>query len=110
MRLSRPNEPDIRDSLPDRDLLSQLVAGDPAALRFLRKRHETAIYAQVYAVVNDVVDTEHVVSETFLELSRESTAADEDESVHARLRRIARSRAQELRRSRGERRVRTGTA
>ncbi len=110
MRLSRPNEPDIRDSLPDRDLLSQLVAGDPGALRFLRKRHETAIYALVYALLSDVVDTEHVVSETFLELSRECTTGDPAESVHARLRRIARGRAQELRRSRVQRRIRAGSA
>ena len=106
-----PDSPDIRDSLPDRDLLRQLVEGDPHALRFLRKRHETAVYALVFALLSDAVDTEHVVSETFLELSRRAAAVSRSgESVHAVLRGVARTRAQTLRASREPRRRRSLTA
>lgn len=96
-----PEHPDIRDSLPDRDLLRQLAEGDSEALQFLRRRHETAVYALVFGLLNDAVDTEHVVSETFLELSRRAAALGRSgESVHAVLRRIARTRAQALRATR----------
>jgi DNA-directed RNA polymerase specialized sigma24 family protein len=102
------DHPDIRDSLPDRDLLRQLAEGDSQALQFLRKRHETAVYALVFALLNDAVDTEHVVSETFLELSRQAAALGHNsESVHAVLRRVARTRAQALRATRTPRRTRT---
>lgn len=102
------DHPDIRDSLPDRDLLRQLGEGDPQALRFLRKRHETAVYALVFAQLNDAVDTEHVVSETFLELSRRAATVERSgESVHAVLRRVARTRAQALHATRTPRNTRT---
>lgn len=104
-------DPDIRDSLPDRDLLRQLAEGDPQALPFLRRRHETAVYALVFAILNDAVDTEHVVSETFLELSRHaSDVTQAAESVHTVLRRLARARAHALRATRGQRRLRPLTA
>ena len=101
-------KPDIRDSLPDRDLLRQLADGDFHALAFLRSRHETAVYALVFALVRDPVDTEHVVSETFLELSRQAPALGRSgESVHTVLRRIARTRAQALRATRTPRKTLT---
>ena len=106
-----PDNPDIRDGLPDRDLLRQLAEGDSHALRFLRKRHETAVYALVFALLNDAVDTEHVVSETFLELSRRAAAVSRNgESVHTLLRGVARTRAQTLRAARAPRRLRPLTA
>ena len=102
------DHPDIRDSLPDFDLLRQLALGDAQALQFLRRRHETAVYALVFGLLNDAVDTEHVVSETFLELSRRAAAVGRDsESVHAVLRRIARTRAQALRAARTPQKTRT---
>ncbi len=102
------DHPDIRDSLPDRDLLRQLAEGDARALQFLRRRHETAVYALVFGLLNDAVDTEHVVSETFLELSRQAPAVGRSgESVHAVLRRGARTRAQALRATRAPRKTRT---
>ena len=103
--------PDIRDSLPDRDLLRQLVDGDGEALWFLRKRHETAVYALVFAQLHDAVDAEHVVSETFLELSRQAARIErEPDSVHAVLRQLARTRARAFRATRGQRHVRSLTA
>jgi DNA-directed RNA polymerase specialized sigma24 family protein len=103
--------PDIRDSLPDRDLLRQLADGDSRALQFLRKRHETAVYALVFAQLNDAVDTEHVVSETFLEMSRRAGAIGESgDSVHSVLRTIARARAQALRATRAQPSLRHLTA
>lgn len=108
MRPTDSDHPDIRDSLPDFDLLRQLALGDAQALQFLRRRHETAVYALVFGLLNDAVDTEHVVSETFLELSRRAAAVGQDsESVHAVLRRIARTRAQALRATRTPRKTRT---
>lgn len=102
------DHPDIRDSLPDRDLLRQLAEGDAQALQFLRKRHETAVYALVFGLLNDAVDTEHVVSETFLELSRRAATLDRSgDSVHAELRRVARTRAQALRATRTPRKTLT---
>jgi DNA-directed RNA polymerase specialized sigma24 family protein len=102
---------DIRDSLPDRDLLRQLADGDVHALHFLRKRHETAVYALVFALLNDAVDTEHVVSETFLELSRRAGGIGKSgESVHSVLRTIARARAQALRATRAQPSLRPLTA
>lgn len=102
------DHPDIRDSLPDRDLVRQLAEGDSQALQFLRKRHETAVYALVFGLLNDVVDTEHVVSETFLDLSRQAaTVGRRSESVHTVLRRVARTRAQALRATRAPRTTRT---
>lgn len=104
-------QPDARDSLSDRDLLRQLANGDGDALRVLRKRHETAVYALVFGMLNDPVDTEHVVSETFLELSRQAaTAGGNGESVHQVLRTLARTRAQALRATRAPRRLRPLTA
>jgi DNA-directed RNA polymerase specialized sigma24 family protein len=104
-------DPDIRDSLPDRDLLRQLAAGDAEALQFLRKRHETAVYALVFALLNDPVDTEHVVSETFLELSRQAASvARESNSVHTVLRHLARTRARAFRAARGQRHLRSLSA
>jgi DNA-directed RNA polymerase specialized sigma24 family protein len=103
-----PGHADIRDSLPDRDLLRQLAEGDREALQFLRRRHETAVYALVFGLLNDAVDTEHVVSETFLELSRQAAALGRSgESVHTALRRLARTRAQALRATRTPRKTLT---
>ena len=103
-----PGHPDVRDSLPDRNLLRQVAQGDSEALQVLRKRHETAVYALVFGVLNDPVDTEHVVSETFLELSRQAAAlGTSSESVHNVLRRVARTRAQALRATRTPRKTLT---
>ena len=100
--------PDMRDSLSDRDLLRRLAEGDSHALQFLRKRHETAVYALVFGMLNDAVDTEHVVSETFLELSRQAAVLGRNaESVHTLLRRVARTRAQALRVARTPRKTLT---
>lgn len=101
-------QPGSHEQLSDGDLMRQLAAGDVAAMQCLRGRHETALYAQVFAVLNDAVDAEHVVSETFLQLSRMAASVElGGESVHARIRGIARMRARELRRARGQRRLRT---
>lgn len=105
----RLTAPHLRTGPSDRDLLRRIAAGDETALRALRTRHETAVYALVFAVLNDAVDAEHVVSETFLEVSRH--AADlggQAGSVHAALRSLARARAEVLRSARG-RRAHTGT-
>lgn len=108
MNPTDPDHADIRDSLPDRDLLRQLAEGDSQALQFVRRRHETAVYALVFGLLNDAVDTEHVVSETFLELSRRAAALSRSgESVHTALRRIARTRAQAMRATRTPRKTRT---
>jgi len=105
---SRPTlrlvNPRLRAEFTDRDLLERIAAGDATALRALRTRHETALYALVFAIVNDVVDAEHVVSETLLEVTRHASAyAARPESVHGLLRTLARSRAEVLRSARGRR-------
>lgn len=106
----RITELQFRPGLSDRDILRRIAAGDPAALRFLRTRHENALYAQVFAVLNDAVDAEHVVSEAFLEVSRNAAAfASGGDSVHAMLGALARARAEVLRSARGGR-IRTGAA
>jgi DNA-directed RNA polymerase specialized sigma24 family protein len=108
MQHDAPREPDSHEQISDGDLLRQLAAGDVGAMESLRGRHETALYAQVFAVLNDAVDAEHVVSETFLQLSRMAASIElGGESVHARIRYIAGRRARDLRRARGQRRLRT---
>lgn len=107
LRLVRPR---LRVELSDRDLLQRIAAGDATALGALRTRHETALYALVFAIVNDVVDAEHVVSETLLEVTRHAAEfAGRTESVHALLRTLARSRAEVLRSARGRRSPTTST-
>ena len=70
--------------------------------------HRGFTHTLVFALLNDAVDTEHVVSETFLELSRRAAALGRSgESVHAVLRRIARTRAQALRATRTARKTLT---
>lgn len=96
--------PRLRAEFTDRDLLERIAAGDDTALRALRTRHETALYALVFAILNDVVDAEHVVSETLLQVTRHAGEfAARTESVHALLRTLARSRAEVLRSARGRR-------
>ncbi len=96
--------PRLRAEFTDRDLLERIAAGDATALRALRTRHETALYALVFAILNDVVDAEHVVSETLLQVTRHAGEfAARTESVHALLRTLARSRAEVLRSARGRR-------
>jgi hypothetical protein len=73
--------PDIRDSLPDRISCGSWPTGTSTAA-FPAQASRDGGVRLVFALLNDAVDTEHVVSETFLELSRKAGGIGESgESV-----------------------------
>ena len=93
-------EPPIVGS--DGELVARVAHGDEQALGELRARHAGSVYAIAFGVLGNAPDSEHVLSETFLEAWR--TAVDfqaQIGSVHAWLSAIARRRARGLTRERG---------
>jgi len=88
--------------VPDGMLVDRVVHGDEQALGELRARHAGSVYAVAYAILGNPPDSEHVLSETFLEVWRTAVVFHPNGgSVHAWLTAIARRRARGLTRERG---------
>lgn len=88
--------------VPDSQLVDRLVHGDEEALGELRARHAGSVYATAYAILGNPPDSEHVLSETFLEVWRSAVDFTPNvSSVHSWLTDIARRRARGLTRERG---------
>ena len=97
---SLPSDP----SLPDRELVRRMAAGEELALGALYDRHARTVYALALAVVGERADAEEVVADTLGQAWR--SAGDYDPgrgSVGAWLNTIARARALDLVRRRGRR-------
>lgn len=94
---------DPRGTVPDAELVSRMAREDQQALGELRARHAGSVYAQVYGILGNAPDAEHVLSETFLEAWRSAASYQGKSmgSVHAWLAAIARRRARGLSGERG---------